>query len=1258
LPDVASKQETSRNDIELLSNLIGSVESPEDDLLTVEEDKLPGSCEWLTSKPEFENWRENLSHNPAIFWLSGMPASGKSVLSSHVIDSLEGHNLDCSFFFFRHGVTKKSTLSDLLRSLAYQMARKNVAIRHRLLQIEADGVTFDKSDERAIWRKLFVNGIFLVKTAAPHYWVIDALDECNKSQALFLMLSKIEVDFPLKIFATSRKISGIQIGMSEMGMNVFHQDIKLTDTVGDIRAFINSKMDRLPVEDEEGRLALSQRILEKADGSFLWVRLVVQELEKTFSEEAVTEVLNDIPAGMNELYARTLDSISNSRKGTSELARVILTWTVCAARPLTLDEMQSVIKLDANQTVPKLGNSVSSICGQLVILDQQSRIQTIHQTAKDYLLRGDPSSEFAINKHAANTRLAINCLQVLSGDALRTAKPHVKKFASKAISGTRDTALLDYACLHFSDHIYESSSAVPEPMNALYYFLKINVLNWIEYLAKVGKTYYIPRAAANIKAYLERRAMFVPPIGIQVHTVEAWVTDLIRVNAKFQANLQACPSSIHNLIPPMCPTETMIHRTHTSPHRGLTVKGLTSTAWDDCLFQTEYRGAQPTAISYGEQFFTVGLSSGEIIMYYADSARIYSTLHHGESINHIEFGSGDKLIASAGRKEIRVWDVAKRQQLHLFKTSRQTLALAFDNENERLMAATQANQVSCWDLKNESQEMGQISWEGLSEVEISQFTTQQSPTQATFSPECDLVAITYRGSPIFLFDLEEEQFFGNLARSKGDNHQPSRDMIFNPNPDLSLFVASYYDGELVLYDCDTLSPITTVPAVNVHRLACSPDGRTLVAGTSFGTIQIFDSYLTLFYEIYAYDEGIREIAFSVDSLRFLDIRGFKCRVWEPAALVRKRVQDERDTSDSSVAKSVSVTAEIHQEPDISALICHPSGDFVFCGKQDGTVAVYSATDGLQVCVLYRHTTETAVTSITFGSTSCIIVSADESGRVMICQLVFSSNQWSKTSLLADVQSGHPVQGLVLSPENRHVIICSGKTIELRAVTGEQIVTVTTASQKPQQAIQHPNFESALIVSDHSAAHIYSWTGLTQLSIEQGIALNSDQATDTFPYSRILCSKELVVQLSKASHTSKDSNFSCWHSSDFKLDPVLTAIVQQGGLANLGSKIEHIIAITGTLLLFLDTDLWVCSLDLKTFCNTLQFKRHFFIPLDWQVASGEMLFQFTSKNDFVFAKRHELIVISRGLNFSEPVTMSQLPKLNIDLPRHGATPCDV
>ncbi|KAH8807662.1 hypothetical protein F5884DRAFT_752245 [Xylogone sp. PMI_703] len=1237
------QQEASRNELQYLRSLTGCTESQESDLNALDEIRMKDSCQWFSSKQEFQYWANPTSKSAPIFWLTGNPATGKSILASHVINQLQTKKHRYSYFFFQQGTKGRYSVSDLLSSLAYQMALGDAEIRRRLL-IETDGAGFESRDERVIWRKLFVGGIFQAKKFRPHYWIIDGLDECNKAQSLFSMLSKVNGDIPLRVFITSRKTAAIERGMSELGKQIMEQEIQVSDTMNDIKSFIESRMDQLPVEDWDGRSSLAQKILDKASGSFLWVRLIVRELEGTYSEEAAMDVLEKIPPDMNILYARTLESLSNAARGTN-IAKTILTWTVCTSRPLTVEEMQAAIKIDINETVHNLEKLAPSICGQLVFVDQQSRIQIIHQTAKDYLLNKNDNPAFEIKRGEAHMRLAVKCLELLSGDSLKPSRTRLKKTNKSGIP--KDSALIGYASAFFSDHLYKSSSADPETTDALYDFLATNVLGWIEYLAKTGDISYVTRTATNIKAYLERRSKYYPPIGKQIQTIEAWVIDLIRVSAGFRTKLLASPRSIHWLIPPMCPAESIIHKTHTSLHRGLSVKGIKPATWDDCLIRIDYRDSKATSISHGEQHFVVGLSTGSVILYYADSGRVKFDLHHKERVKLVEISNHDKMLASSGLHYIRVWDVSTGQQLWTFNTPRCAMALAFSNDNEVLMAATQGNYVTSYALENDG-EVEQVSWQDAGADGPVKPMYRQIPSLVTFSSERDLIAIAYRGRPITLFNLDSETFFGHCIRPNGSpTHDPISDMVFNPNPDINLLIVSYHDGELAVYNPWDVELVYALPGVNAHMLACSPDGRTLVTGSAFGTIQIFDcsgsdgATLTLLYRINAYEEGIRSLAFSVDNSRFMDIRGSQCRVWEPAVLVRKDLEDgtQSELSDPLPHDPKNVgMLEGEGDADITALVCHPSGDIAFCGKQNGFVASYSVKDGQQAQILYRHETDIAVTAIAFGATSSILISADEAGRIIVNQLDISGANCSVLTL-GDIRFGDSVIELLLSPSSDLFLVNGRNKEELWTVDCKKMQTRDRAGRHSGRAIQHPLESSSFILMDHMTARIYLWEDFGELSVKEGARITRHESINAnVPLSAPIYGQETLVRNIDLAGNQKSVQLECWQASSLRTNNGIIDLLP--GFEYLEDKINMIIAVAENILMFLDTDLWVCSLDLKTFADTQQLKRHFFIPSDWQAGSGQMLFQLTSKNDFVFAKRSELVVISRGLDFSETILLKE------------------
>lgn len=1144
-----------------------------------------------------------------------------------------------------------------MRSLAYQMALCSVDVRRRLLSLEADGVTIDKNDDRAMWRKLFTGAVFQANFQ-PHYWVIDALDECNQLQPFFSMISSIDGHESLRMLITSRKTQEIERAFGQLGKDVTPMEILISDTLDDIRLFIAASMDQLPVEDSQSRVNLTEKILAKSNGSFLWVRLVVQELEHTWSKEGVEEVLNEVPADMNLLYMRTLENMSKVSRA-AKLAKAILRWTVCAARPLTLSEMQCALNLDINETVHNLERSITSICGQLVYVDQRSRVQMIHQTARDFLLRDDLDSEFAVRRAEAHTRLSVMCLELLSGNHFKAPRSQKQKFGLRLGLET-DPALTDYACVFFSDHLFRTSSLQSEPWDALYDFLNCNVLSWIERLARSGDLYYITHTAMNIKAYLERRAKHFPPIGQQTRTIEDWSVDLIRVSAKFRTSLLTSPSSIHWLIPPMCPTDSIIAQKFTSPHRGLTVKGPVAKTWDDCLAQINYPGSQATALDHGDRFFAVGLANGKVVVYYSISGQVHRTLEHFERVKILEFGGQDKVLASSGLKNLSVWNVSSGEKIWSFDTTHQALALNFTAGNEFLTAATQGDYLVCWSLSDGSENV-RIPWQDGFRDGLRTTQQRQPPTHALFSPNRNLLAVSYRGRPILLFDIESEIFFGECARRRGSSaqsaniHYPIVAMAFNPNPNINHLIVSYGDGELTLYNPWTLEIFHSISEVNAQSLACSKDGRTLITGSSFGTLQVFDfdtaggEGLAMVYRISAYEHGIKSLVFSNDSLRFIDIRGSQCRVWEPSVLVRKNLQDcsQSEVSDPIYMAHKSVKmVEGEIQANITAMACHPNGEVVFCAKEDGSVVIYLTHDGQESYLLYKHARNISVTHIAWGSQQNILVSADESSRIIIRKIINDKSGWSAADTMSDQRFVDSVSILLFNPTNDRLLVSGNEIGELWTVHGERVGFAAFLPRTFRNFICHPLQPDSFVMMEPHVARIFRWADFNSLA-EKGVLLNRSReladrnSTVTTSYQ----GTAILAEFLKPSGDQSSRALECWQTCDIRVNA--SSINPLPGFEILGPSVEHILAVIGTRLVFLDIDLWVCSIELKSFITTPEAQRHFFVPSEWHVNHDDVLFQFTSKDEFVYVKKNELRVIKRAMNYSETISLSKAQQWNFN-----------
>ncbi|KAF3056227.1 Protein SERAC1 [Daldinia childiae] len=298
----SAQQDSNQESIkQRLMSFLDVVDTLEDELQILQLLQEPGSCRWFSEAKRFTSWKADES--PGILWLTGRPASGKSVLSSHVVEQVKSQGASCSYFFFKEKEASKSTLSDCLRSLVFQMAMQDIHVTEMLLQLESEGVSWDITDELSVWRRLFISGVFKLPSISRHFWIIDGVDECTNFNSLFTKRILSTIPKGLRLFATSRNLEEIGRGLTSLGSRVSLQSLSETDTLGDMRLFVTSRLRELDrLETDESVHAMCEKILKKSSGSFLWVRLVLQEFENAWTSEAMDAVLHEVPIDLQEIY--------------------------------------------------------------------------------------------------------------------------------------------------------------------------------------------------------------------------------------------------------------------------------------------------------------------------------------------------------------------------------------------------------------------------------------------------------------------------------------------------------------------------------------------------------------------------------------------------------------------------------------------------------------------------------------------------------------------------------------------------------------------------------------------------------------------------------------------------------------------------------------------------------------------------------------------------------------------------------------------
>src|SRR5204863_1480188 len=262
----------------------------------------------------------------------------------------------------------------------------------------------EKSDARIIWHKIFVSVLFKIALSKPLYWVIDALDESDSPNVLPDLLQGLSTSrTPIRVLIVSRKTESLSLAFERLSVStpvdVIQKD-GYEHNISDIRLYVEKEIKYMRGSDELKR-QITESILHQANGNFLWVHLVLDEILSCHTEQAIRQTLGEVPAGMGALYQRMeLAVAKNPKLADRILAKTLISWAICARRPLTLKELSQALTPKFPEFLD-LKRTIQDVCGQFIVVDDKSNIAMVHQTARDYLTK-TPDLQFSIDLKEAH----------------------------------------------------------------------------------------------------------------------------------------------------------------------------------------------------------------------------------------------------------------------------------------------------------------------------------------------------------------------------------------------------------------------------------------------------------------------------------------------------------------------------------------------------------------------------------------------------------------------------------------------------------------------------------------------------------------------------------------------------------------------------------------------------------------------------------------------------------------------------------------
>jgi hypothetical protein len=275
-----------------------------------------------------------LESGTSIFWIAGKPGAGKSTLMKYIFnDNLASNYLSnkthdtkkFGFFFHELGRPNEKVFVGFLQSFLYQLIFNFPALTQSILSIYRE-IERHRAETELSWTDIdtrrALKEIALQDSIRGNICMfIDGLDECDNGS-----MQGDDVDFivelgkwkalSIKICVSSRPLLPLQLRFQG-----FPQLLVQHWTSDDISKYVSDELQRsfklahrFSTRDSSFLEELTSTIVEKAEGVFLWVKLVVRDLkvdvENSDSDADIKSRLDALPEQINDLYTTIFAKIS------------------------------------------------------------------------------------------------------------------------------------------------------------------------------------------------------------------------------------------------------------------------------------------------------------------------------------------------------------------------------------------------------------------------------------------------------------------------------------------------------------------------------------------------------------------------------------------------------------------------------------------------------------------------------------------------------------------------------------------------------------------------------------------------------------------------------------------------------------------------------------------------------------------------------------------------------------------------------------
>jgi WD40 repeat protein len=983
---------------------------------------------------------------PVVFWLNGLAGTGKSTIARTICDHFATKNLLGASFFMSRQVAEWRSPSNVVRTIAYQLARQQSAFAAAISARLRDSPDIASSEglQRLTTELLFQPASVLAADAGLLV-VIDALDECLEDSSgrpggellPLLLRGLLTLSGRIKLLLTSRAepkiVRMLELASPGSQYNVVRlHDLDASVVRSDIRTYLlRSFADIASSSSDPGLLDWPSQedidtVVNLTDVLFVFAVTVVRFVSTPkHSPRARLDILlarRDSKSALpyhflDQLYLQVLQSsVFSERQGdTEELCerlRDTVGVIIAAQQPLPV-AVHTILLLPSDfADVQCTVNSLSA----LILNESSEPVRIFHPSFPDFITdsRRCDDSRFLVFPEEHHLRLASGCLTLLNHhlrynmadlDNPDDANSELEDLDGRLLRGICHVhqtnhlsrsllqALL-YAARYWAAHIASSSSTVysEELLDALSRFCDEHLFHWLELLSLIrGLAYSTQSNLLEVISWFQENQRSAG--DARVSRIGGLLHDTVRVLQTYTEPMRShALHAFHSafLTMPQCSLSDTLAQASKPEVRHILASPRTA-HWGSSgpVLQAE---SYVFAVAFvpNRSLVVADMNSGTLIVWSMDNFEAIAQLSgHKNSVTSLAISSdGSRIVSGSYDRTMRVWDGQTLEEIGLCEHEDEVNSVAFSPDGSLIASGSDDRTVWIWNARSLEKVTRLAGHEDII-------------TSVVFFPDGTRIASASWDRTVCLWDARTYQPLHDLQF-------PGRIYAIAISPDgTQLALAEYTSGTegiLHVFDVPTL---TEQAQVSISQglafpwvVAFSPGGDLIASGTAVGTIQVWNATdLSSIATIRAHHGQVTSLAFSSDGSQIVSGSQDSTVRIQPVA--------------SSEDLFASITGH---DGRVSQVMFSSDGSRLVTGSFDKTVRIWDGLTCKELAVLHGH--QDLVTTVAYSPDYARVISGSRDDTVR----VWDALDFQEIAVLQGHREG--VNFVSFSPEGVQIASCS------------------------------------------------------------------------------------------------------------------------------------------------------------------------------------------------------------------------------------------